>query len=53
MAFNVPLNDGLAAAAADVADRWADYLKMWVMWNSVRAAASLVAGALLIGALAA
>ena len=51
MMFNVPLNDRLAAGQADSAALWADYLKSWVMWNSVRALASLAAGALLFSAL--
>jgi uncharacterized membrane protein len=51
MIFNVPLNDALAAAQPDSAALWADYLKTWVMWNSVRGLASLVSGALLAAAL--
>jgi uncharacterized membrane protein len=51
MIFNVPLNDSLAAAQADSAALWSDYLKTWVMWNSVRGVASLVSGALLVAAL--
>lgn len=52
MIFNVPLNNALAAAPADGAALWADYLKAWTLWNSVRGLASLAAGALLISALA-
>jgi uncharacterized membrane protein len=51
MMFNVPLNDSLAAVQADSAALWADYLKTWVMWNSVRCIASLAAGALMVSAL--
>jgi uncharacterized membrane protein len=41
---NVPLNDALAVA--DVP--WADYLRRWTAWNTVRALASLASGALLV-----
>lgn len=51
MMFNVPLNDALAAAPGDSAALWADFLKSWVMWNSVRGLASLAAGALFISSL--
>jgi uncharacterized membrane protein len=43
-AVNVPLNDALAVA--DVP--WADYLRRWTAWNTVRAVASLASGALLV-----
>ena len=46
---NVPLNDALAVA--DVP--WTDYLRRWTAWNTVRALASLVSGALLVVALVA
>jgi uncharacterized membrane protein len=49
--FNVPLNNALAAAPADGAALWADYLKTWLMWNHVRGIASLAAGVLMISAL--
>lgn len=42
IAFNVPMNEALAAAdpsAADGAELWADYLKRWTMWNHVRSIA--------------
>jgi uncharacterized membrane protein len=48
MAFNVPLNNALAAAdpaSADGAALWARYLKGWTAWNHVRTAAGLVATA--------
>jgi uncharacterized membrane protein len=51
--FNVPLNDALAAADADGAAIWADYLKTWTMWNHVRCLASLAAGALFVSVLCA
>jgi uncharacterized membrane protein len=51
MIFNVPLNGRLAAAPADSAALWDDYLKDWVMWNSVRGLASLAAGVLFVSAL--
>jgi uncharacterized membrane protein len=55
MAFNVPLNDALAAAAggAEGAAIWADYLKIWTLWNHARCLAALAAGALLFSALTA
>lgn len=52
--FNIPRNDALAAAnpaSADSARVWADYLSSWTAWNHVRAAAALVAAALLTMAL--
>jgi uncharacterized membrane protein len=52
MAFNVPLNNALAAAdPASVADVWARYLKDWTLWNHVRTVASLIACGLFIAAL--
>jgi len=54
MMFNVPLNDALAAVAADSADGaklWARYLTEWTNWNSVRTAASLLASVFFILAL--
>jgi uncharacterized membrane protein len=41
---SVPLNDALAVA--DVP--WPDHLRLWTAWNTVRALASLVSGALLV-----
>ncbi len=45
---NVPLNDALARADGTAVDQWADYLRQWTAWNTVRALASLAAGALLV-----
>jgi uncharacterized membrane protein len=48
MAFNVPLNDALAAvppAAPDAAAFWSRYLKDWTVWNHVRTVAALAAAA--------
>ena len=41
-AFNVPLNDALAAAPGD-AQVWSRYLAEWVPWNHVRTLAGLAA----------
>lgn len=49
IAFNVPLNDGLAKVdpgSAEGARLWASYLISWTMWNHVRALAAFVAAAL-------
>jgi uncharacterized membrane protein len=46
MAFNVPLNDALAAIQAHAPESavfWAQYLKVWTMWNHVRTAAAIAA----------
>lgn len=46
MAINVPMNDALAAGAADsseVAGIWARYLSVWTGWNHVRTVTSTVA----------
>lgn len=56
MAFNVPLNNALAAAdpaSAEATSVWARYLKDWTLWNHVRTIASLAASALFIAALVA
>ena len=48
MAFNVPLNDALAAVAPDSTDGtilWTRYLSVWTSWNHVRTAGSLAAAA--------
>jgi uncharacterized membrane protein len=53
-AFNIPRNKALAAVApesAAAASLWPRYLAEWNVWNHVRGAAALVAGALLIVAL--
>ncbi|MCG7594495.1 anthrone oxygenase family protein [Mycobacterium sp. PSTR-4-N] len=42
---NVPLNDGLDAAAA-TPDVWQTYLVSWTSWNHVRTVTSLVAAVL-------
>jgi uncharacterized membrane protein len=50
MAFNVPLNDALAAvepASADGAAMWARYLSSWVPWNHARTIACLAAASFL------
>lgn len=44
IAFNVPLNDALAAVIPDSAagtTLWAKYLTSWTLWNHVRTAAAL------------
>jgi len=54
IAFNVPRNDALAAAAPDgddSADLWRRYVGEWTAWNHVRTAAALVAAALFTVAL--
>lgn len=46
IAFNVPLNNALAAVAPESPDgaaRWTDYLARWTAWNHVRTAAALAA----------
>jgi uncharacterized membrane protein len=46
MRLNVPLNDRLAAVAADTAEGekvWAHYLVEWTKWNHVRTVAALIA----------
>lgn len=51
MAFNVPLNNALAAvtpASSEGAALWARYLNEWTFWNHVRTAAPLLALALFI-----
>ncbi|MDN4988734.1 DUF1772 domain-containing protein [Bradyrhizobium sp. WYCCWR 13022] len=56
MAFNVPLNDALAAVQASAPEAgavWTTYLKDWVFWNHVRTVVSAAASALFIVALAA
>lgn len=51
---NVPLNNLLANAdisRADGLEVWADYLKSWTFWNSVRTVSSLISGLLFFSAL--
>lgn len=54
IAFNVPMNDALAAAQiGDPASLslWQDYLSRWTMWNHVRTVCCIVSTACLITAL--
>ncbi|MFT4121299.1 DUF1772 domain-containing protein [Bradyrhizobium sp.] len=54
VAFNVPLNNALAAVGAstpDAASVWAAYLKDWTFWNHVRTVASVLASVFCIVAL--
>jgi uncharacterized membrane protein len=54
LAFNVPLNDGLAKVQAGTADAtayWGRYLAEWVVWNHVRTVASFAAGIFFVYAL--
>lgn len=54
MVFNVPLNNALAAVAADSAQAasvWSRYLTVWTGWNHVRTIACLAATAAFIMAL--
>jgi uncharacterized membrane protein len=49
IAFNVPLNDALAAVkpeSAEGAMLWAAYLSRWTAWNHVRTLAALAAAVL-------
>jgi uncharacterized membrane protein len=51
MAFNVPLNDALAAAnpaSTEGVNLWERYVDVWTVWNHVRTAAALAATASLI-----
>jgi uncharacterized membrane protein len=49
MAANVPRNNRLTALAPEDAGAvWADYLRTWTAWNTVRTVAALAAAALLI-----
>jgi uncharacterized membrane protein len=50
IAFNVPLNDALAAVKPDSAEGatlWSNYLVSWTFWNHVRTVAALAAAAVL------
>jgi uncharacterized membrane protein len=57
IAFNVPLNDRLAAldpaglSAADAAEQWRAYLGPWTAWNHVRTVAPLLGSVLLLAGL--
>lgn len=51
MVRNVPMNNrlnGFAPESADGAAYWQTYLRDWVMWNTIRAAAALLATLLMI-----
>ena len=51
VAFNVPLNNALAAAdtaGGDAVWLWMKYVRTWTAWNHVRTASGLIAAALLI-----
>ncbi|MGB3642620.1 MAG: anthrone oxygenase family protein [Rivularia sp. (in: cyanobacteria)] len=50
IAFNIPLNDALAALApksAEAATLWKIYLTDWTFWNHIRTVAAILAAALL------
>jgi uncharacterized membrane protein len=52
IAFNVPLNNALAAADPSSGDAvwfWMKYMRSWTAWNHVRTVSGLIAAALLIG----
>ena len=54
MAFNVPLNNALAAidpASGEGVAVWAGYLQNWTSWNHVRGLAALTASGAFISAL--
>lgn len=56
MLCNVPRNERLAELAPTEPESeriWADYVSEWTRWNTVRAAASIAAGAAFVAALAA
>ena len=51
IAFNVPLNNALAAAdpsSGDAVSLWMKDVRRWTAWNHVRTAAGLIAAALLM-----
>lgn len=51
IAFNVPMNNALAAAEPEMPDAdavWLNYLRNWTYWNHVRTLASLISTALFI-----
>jgi uncharacterized membrane protein len=50
MAFNVPRNDQLATlttSSFEAAAVWANYLRTWTAWNSIRTVAALATAALI------
>lgn len=54
MAYNVPLNKALAAAAPDTPEAaalWSRYLKTWTAWNHIRTLACIAAAAAFIAGL--
>ncbi len=54
MAFNVPLNNALAAVrpeTAEAASVWAHYLERWTRWNTVRTVASTAAMIVFVSAM--
>lgn len=50
MAFNVPLNNALAATP-DAPGLWARYLSVWTNWNTARTVACVVSSGLFMAAL--
>jgi uncharacterized membrane protein len=51
LAFNVPLNNALAAtdpSGGDAVWLWMKYVRTWTAWNHVRTASGLIAAALLM-----
>ncbi|HRX73400.1 MAG TPA: DUF1772 domain-containing protein [Hyphomonas sp.] len=56
VAFNVPLNDALAAvepSSVEAEELWTRYLRDWTIWNHVRTLASMIALAAFVFALCA
>lgn len=53
MAFNVPLNNALAAGGPDAGLVWARYLREWTPWNHVRTITSTLACVAFVHAIAA
>lgn len=53
LAFNVPLNNMLAAAGRDGGAAWSLYLQRWALWNHLRTLASTLACTLFVVAIAA
>ena len=51
VAFNVPLNNALAAAkpsSGDAVSLWMEYVRSWTAWNHVRTVSALIAAILLM-----